>query len=308
MSDKLLAIIQPTEYDTLSKLAKVAAASGYAGKNEMQVLFVMLKGIELGISPMQALDGIQVIQNKTTVSPQLMLALINRSGELEDMTIDDPDTIRAKNACKVMMKRKGRSPHIETFSMEDAKAMGLAGKDNWKKQPTVMLKWRAVAACARIAFPDIIQGVYSPEEMGADVIEDASGELVIEKPDTTTGEIISIPATVTTSENATSQPPPASPANAPQPAKTDGHESAKAAQNADNGQIWAFGRNRLLTELSYQAGKVNYKERAATVDKMVSENAFSNCKNDSEALTLVMARLQSHRKQQPEMAASEIPF
>lgn len=170
-----LALIQPNDYNTMSLLAKVAAQSGYSGKNEVQAMFVMLKGFEIGISPMQALDGITVISGKTTVSPQLMLALINRSGELEDMKIESTDT-----ECKVSMTRKGRSEHTEIFTMKDAVAMQLAGRDNWKKQPKVMLKWRAVSACARVVFPDVIQGMYTPEEMGVEVIEDEGGNVVIE--------------------------------------------------------------------------------------------------------------------------------
>lgn len=172
-----LALIQTTEFDLMSRLAEIAAGSTYTKQNKTQAMFIMLKGYELGISPMQALDGIQVIQGKTTVSPQLMLALINRSGQLEDMKIDSDAKV-----CTVMMKRVGRSPHVETFSMENAKAMQLANKDNYIKQPAVMLKWRAVSACARIVFPDVIQGMYTPEEMGAEVSEDASGEIVIEAP------------------------------------------------------------------------------------------------------------------------------
>jgi hypothetical protein len=172
-----LALIDNSQYDLMAKLAKVAALSTYTKQSEVQSMFIMLKGYELGISPMQALDGIQVIQGKTTVSPQLMLAMINRSGQLEDMKIDSDAKI-----CTVMMKRVGRSPHTETFSIENAKAMGLADKDNYRKQPAVMLKWRAVSACARVVFPDVIQGMYTPEEMGAEVSEDASGELVIETP------------------------------------------------------------------------------------------------------------------------------
>lgn len=190
-----LALIETSQYELMAKLAKVAAGSGYSKVTEIQAMFIMLKGFELGISPMQALDGIQIIQSKPTVSPQLMLALINRSGELQDIQMDGD-----AKAYTVTMTRKGRSPHTEVFTIENAKAMGLAGKDNWQKQPAVMLKWRAVSACARVVFPDVIQGMYTPEEMGADVSEDASGELIIEQPplavlppptvDTSTGEIV----------------------------------------------------------------------------------------------------------------------
>lgn len=172
-----LALMQQTEYDLMSKLATIAFKSGYTQQNEAQLLFVMAKGFEIGVSPMQALDGIQVIKGKTTVSPQLMLALINRSGQLEDMKIDG----NAKQ-CTVTMQRKGRSAHTETFTMDNAQSMGLAGNYNWKAQPATMLKWRAVSACARVVFPDVIQGMYTPEEMGAEVSENSSGDLVIESP------------------------------------------------------------------------------------------------------------------------------
>ena len=64
----------------------------------------------------------------------------------------------------------------------DAKTLGLAGKDNWKKQPATMLKWRAVSACARVVFPDVIQGMYTPEEIGQDT-EQVEVAFVDEEPD-----------------------------------------------------------------------------------------------------------------------------
>ena len=72
--------------------------------------------------------------------------------------------------------RRGRSPHTEYFGETEAAAMQLAGKDNYKNQAATMYKWRAVAACARVVFPDVITGLYTPDEMGADVTED--GELL----------------------------------------------------------------------------------------------------------------------------------
>ena len=40
-----------------------------------------------------------------------------------------------------------------------------------------MYRWRAVAACARTVFPDVILGVYTPDEMGAENVNEA-GELI----------------------------------------------------------------------------------------------------------------------------------
>lgn len=173
-----LALIQPDEYRMLEAMGQTLLRSGFLPnsiKGPEQAIAIILAGRELGIAPWQALSTINVIQGKPTVSPQLMLALIQSSGQLESVQYDSDNT-----HCTVTMKRRGQPPHAETFSQEDAQAQGLWGKDNWKKQPKVMLRWRAVAACARIVFPDIILGLYTPEEMGADVnVTDDGGMTVI---------------------------------------------------------------------------------------------------------------------------------
>jgi hypothetical protein len=132
-----------------------------------KVVAIILKGDELGIAPMHALEGITVIQGKPTVSPQLMLSLIERSGLLEDMTVEE-----SPHSCSITMKRRSRSPQTIAFTKEEAAAMGLWGKGNWSKMPGVMLYWRCVAKACRRVFPDVIAGCYTPEEMGADVTED----------------------------------------------------------------------------------------------------------------------------------------
>ncbi len=162
-----------SEFEVMKEQAKMLLASGFLPtsiKSPEQAIAVILIGREIGIGTMQALNNITVIQGKPTISPQLMLALIGRSGQLEDIRIkqtSSPDG--ASHRVTVTMKRKGRSEHHETFGTDEARAMQLLGKDNYKKQPLTMMKWRAVAACARVVFPDIILGFYSPEEMGAEV-------------------------------------------------------------------------------------------------------------------------------------------
>lgn len=133
---------------------------------------IILKGRELGIPPLEAFAGITVIQGKPTVSPQLMLSLIFRSGQIVGVPrIEDDGT-----TCTVTMTRKGGEPHSESFGVAEAKGLGLSGKDNWIKQPKTMRKWRAIAACARIVFPDVIGGMYLHEELGGQVNEE--GEII----------------------------------------------------------------------------------------------------------------------------------
>jgi hypothetical protein len=134
-------------------------------KTPEAAVVIILKGRELGIPPMEALNSISVIQGKPTVSPQLMLALIYRSG-LGSIQILE----RTDSRSVVRAHRKGLPPQDFTFTLEDARRLGLAEKDNYRKQPSVMLQWRNVAAAARAVFPDVVSGLYTPDEMGAEVV------------------------------------------------------------------------------------------------------------------------------------------
>jgi hypothetical protein len=167
-------------WEAMRRKAEVLVKSKFLPKaieTPEQALAIILTGRELGIGDMAALRTIDVIQGTPTIKPQLMLALINKTRQLEDISITDNG-----QACTVMMKRRGMRPQTSTFSMADAQAMktteivngerkviSLSEKYNWRQQPAVMRQWRAIAACARKAFPDVILGLYTPEEIEAAV-------------------------------------------------------------------------------------------------------------------------------------------
>lgn len=147
-----------------------------------QVLAIALTGKELGIGMMEALRGINVIQGKSSVSPQLMLALARRTGEMEQFAIHAPGRLGLPpdhTGAECTVKRKGNAPHVTVFGPTEAKALGLEGKDNYKKQPGTMYQWRAIAANLRVTFPDAISGLYTPDELGAEVVVNESGDMSI---------------------------------------------------------------------------------------------------------------------------------
>ena len=162
------------EWQVIREQASVLLSSGFLPasiKSPEAAMAIILTGRELGIGPMAALNNINIIQGKPTLSPQLMLAMANGTGQVEDVKID-----AGTDGAIVTVKRRGRSPYTTTFGPKEAKAMGLDGKDNYKKQAATMYQWRAVAANLRITFPDVIMGMYTPDEMGATVTPD--GEVV----------------------------------------------------------------------------------------------------------------------------------
>jgi hypothetical protein len=135
-------------------------------KTPEQAAAVVLKGRELGIGMMQAFEGIYVISGKTAMVGQLMLAQAYRTGLVESLAV----VFDADNTCQVSVTRKGdASPYKTRFGKVEALAMGLSGKDNYRKQFRTMAKWRALSDALRTKFPDALGGVYTPEELGAQV-------------------------------------------------------------------------------------------------------------------------------------------
>lgn len=165
------------EWSTMKEQATMLVKTGFLPlsiKTPEQALAIALTGRELGIGMMEAIRGINVIQGKPSVSPQLMLALAIRTQQVESYSnnIVNGDAV-------VVIKRKGWPEHRVTFGPKEALALGLNTKDNYKKQATVMYKWRALAEALRFTFPDAVSGIYTYDEMGAEM--NAEGELQLNR-------------------------------------------------------------------------------------------------------------------------------
>jgi hypothetical protein len=132
------------------------------------VLACILTGHELGIGPMQSLAHIHIIEGKATQSAELMRALILKAGHRF--------AVRKKSNDEVIVwgRRHDTGDDLEiTWSMDDAKRAGVAGKDVWKNYPRAMLMARATSELARDLFADVLGGVsYTPDELGAEVYVD----------------------------------------------------------------------------------------------------------------------------------------
>lgn len=142
-----------------------------------KAIAVMQKGKELGIGYMEALGSINVIQGKPTCSAQLMLALARRTGELEDIKIDTND-----KEATVTVTRKGQSPFTSKWGEKEATGLGLMVRDQYKKQPATMFKWRAISDNLRVTFGDALSGLYSSEEMDIETTTTTKGQVQMPKP------------------------------------------------------------------------------------------------------------------------------
>lgn len=166
-------------WQTIQSIAPVITTSRMFGVTEQQAAIVMLKGHELGLGLATAFEFIDVIDGKPSVKPKGAIALIQQSGELAGMKITEgKDAQGNPNACTVWMKRKNGFEFETTFTLADAERAGLIRpKGGWEKYPANMLRWRAIGYVADIVFPDVIGGMYRPEELGA--IVNADGDPMI---------------------------------------------------------------------------------------------------------------------------------
>lgn len=167
LQKKEVPALEPATWMAMKDQAQLLVKSGFLPvsiNTPEKALAVALAGRELGIGMMESFRSINIIQGKPTISPQLMLALANRTKELENIEITASD-----EKCVVSIKRKGRSVVTSEFGVKEASELGLMTKDNYKKQKKTMFQWRALAANLRVTFPDVVLGLYTPEELGAEV-------------------------------------------------------------------------------------------------------------------------------------------
>lgn len=157
--------LTPRNLTEAMEFAKIIADSDMVPKDYIKkpgnVLVAVQTGAEVGLKPMQSLQGIAVINGRPSIWGDAMWALVLSHPEYEDSTEDKTDT-----QCTVTLKRRGRSPVVVTFSMEDAKRAGLAGKQGpWTTSPKRMLQMRARAFACRDLFADALKGLKSVEEV-----------------------------------------------------------------------------------------------------------------------------------------------
>lgn len=121
----------------------------------------IMQGLEVGLSPIAALNSIAVINGRPTIWGDGALAVVRASGLAEHVTeTDDGETATC------MVRRKGEDePIVRTFSQADAKKAGLAGKKGpWQDYPQRMRQMRARSWALRDGFADVLKGLHIAEE------------------------------------------------------------------------------------------------------------------------------------------------
>lgn len=165
--------LQAGNFDELWRIAEMVSQSGFAPRgmkdNPVDCMTAMAHGLEVGLSPMQAVQNIAVINGRPSIWGDAMVGLVLGSGLMVDQSLafegqPHKDDYTAVYTCQ----RKGFTTASESrYSVADAKRANLWGKKGpWSDYPDRMLGIRARAFGLRNTFADVLGGLYMAEEFG----------------------------------------------------------------------------------------------------------------------------------------------
>lgn len=159
-------VAQPRDMGDVFELARaIANAQGLVPRAMLgdpnKVAACMLAGLEMGMGAMEAMRSIHIVEGKTILTSETMLARARAAG-VRVQWRGKPE--EANQTAHLWLKR-GEDEHEEVFTIADAKRAGLDRKDNWTKYPKSMLRARAVSQAMRAFCPDVLgSNVYTDDE------------------------------------------------------------------------------------------------------------------------------------------------
>lgn len=166
--------VQFTDLEGMFRFAKMVAASGMAPRNMQkpeQICVALQMGYEIGLTPMQSLQNIAVINGRPSIYGDATIALVHGSNLAEDWReyfeeLDEEGNLTDKSVAVCTSKRRGvKTPFEYRFSVSDAKLSKLWGKSGpWRDYPKRMLQLRARGFLIRDAYADALHGLITAEE------------------------------------------------------------------------------------------------------------------------------------------------
>lgn len=156
--------IQVTNMDDLARMSTAIARSGMFkdAQTPERAAVKMMFAMAMGFEPITGLTGVDIIEGNPTPNGHFWAAALESHPRYDyEVTRSDSE------ACTIVFYRDGKRRGEVTWTIEDAKRAGLAGKDNWRKYPRAMLYNRAMTEGGRMFCPQLFGGIraYNPEEL-----------------------------------------------------------------------------------------------------------------------------------------------
>jgi hypothetical protein len=237
--------LQPSSVAAVRELAELIAAaewapSSYRGDDghyvTEKIVLGIMHGAAVGLGPFAAVHAIAVIDGHPTIWGDGALALVERSGLIEDMREDYVvDGEEGLTAVCIVRRRSWPTPIARRFSAAMAEGAGLTRKEGpWQTYPRRMLMMRARSWALRDGFADVLRGLSIREE-----VEDYETPLAAPLP--VAGELRS---------GSNAKPPPGRPRFADYIAAANVSEGRKKTKNTALNKVAVVAAEAIATESS----------------------------------------------------------
>ena len=151
--------VLPAVGDLAAKVAQTEFVPEAMRGKPAVVAAAILYGRELGLEPMTSLRSVNIIKGRPALSSEAMRAMVLAAGH--DIRFEEMTAAR----CVILGRRRGQEEWTKvTFTIDDAKRMGVGGGQQYAKMPRQMLAARATAELCRLIFADAIGGLISDVE------------------------------------------------------------------------------------------------------------------------------------------------
>ena len=147
-------------YQDIEKMANAVAQSKLFGvKNANEAIALMLVAQAEGMHPATAARDYHVIQGRPALKADAMLARFQQAGGSVQWKEYTDEKVTG-----VFSHPQGGTLEL-SWTLQQAKSIGIANKDNWKNYPRAMLRARVISEGIRSVYPGCVVGVYTPEEV-----------------------------------------------------------------------------------------------------------------------------------------------
>lgn len=167
MKNDALVPFNPANLTEATEMSKMLAQSSLIptslkGKPS-DVMVILMHGRELGLSPMQSLAEVYVVEGKPSSSAKLKVGLCLQHPDVCEYfrLVESSD----KRAIYETKRRGSPEPTRLTWTIEQAAKAGLLSKANWKNYPEAMLRARCQSALADAVYPELVKGLAIQDEL-----------------------------------------------------------------------------------------------------------------------------------------------
>lgn len=129
------------------------------GKKPEDMFALMMISQAEGLHPATAAQEYDIIQGKPAINSRAAQSRFQKSGgKIEFLEYTD-------TKCSARFSHSTGTKITVTWTIDDAKRIGLAGKATWEQYPRQMLKARVVAEGVRACYPACLNGMYTTDEV-----------------------------------------------------------------------------------------------------------------------------------------------